>query len=247
MTAWRSTTTTFGACWPGSRARTDASSWKTRLPTHLERLQAKAKQKKWRIKYNHPGTKSDILFQRDYLHIHRKKSSAAGTPEFCKDASEMSCDELGCETAKLVQRDRLDKLEPSERYTPEVFIGRMGSGNTVMKSGEDRDRIAREHGLIAFEMEGVGVWDELPCIVVKGISDYAYSHKNKQWQNFAAATAAAVARGILEKYSLPDNLVRAAATAAAQTGGDQGECSPELKHTDIRVVAPALTRCYSTS
>ncbi|KAL6407295.1 zinc finger protein [Ilyonectria robusta] len=69
-----------------------------------------------------------------------------------------------------------------------------------MKSGKDRDRIAAAHNLTAFEMEGAGVWEEVPCIVVKGVCDYADSHKNKKWQDFAAATAASVARAILERY-----------------------------------------------
>ncbi|KAH7302954.1 hypothetical protein B0I35DRAFT_365815 [Stachybotrys elegans] len=73
-----------------------------------------------------------------------------------------------------------------------------------MKSGEDRDRIAAEHDLIAFEMEGAGAWDEVPCIVVKGICDYADSHKNKAWQDFAAATAASVAKAILARYAVYD-------------------------------------------
>ncbi|PTD01267.1 hypothetical protein FCULG_00012945 [Fusarium culmorum] len=47
-------------------------------------------------------------------------------------------------------------------------------------------------------------WDEVPCIVVKGICDYADSHKNKAWQDFAAATAAAVARAILGQYAADD-------------------------------------------
>jgi nucleoside phosphorylase len=49
-------------------------------------------------------------------------------------------------------------------------------------------------------MEGNGVWDEVPCIVVKGVCDYADSHKNKEWQNFAAATAASASKAILERY-----------------------------------------------
>lgn len=58
-------------------------------------------------------------------------------------------------------------------------MGPIGSGDIVLKSGEDRDRIAKLHSILAFEMEGAGVWDELPYIVVKGVSDYADSHKNK--------------------------------------------------------------------
>lgn len=63
-----------------------------------------------------------------------------------------------------------------------------------MKSIEHRDKIARQHGITAFEMEGAGVWEQrLPCIIVNGVCDYADSYKDKAWQRFAAATAASVA------------------------------------------------------
>ncbi|KAH7109696.1 hypothetical protein EDB81DRAFT_588229, partial [Dactylonectria macrodidyma] len=55
-----------------------------------------------------------------------------------------------------------------------------------IKSVEDRDRVAKE-GVLAFEMEGDGVWDEIPCLVIKGVCDYADSYKHKRWQDFAAA------------------------------------------------------------
>jgi nucleoside phosphorylase len=70
-----------------------------------------------------------------------------------------------------------------------------------MKSGQDRDKIAKRQGVIAFEMEGAGVWDEVPCIVVKGVCDYADSHKNKIWQDFAAATAASATKALLDSIS----------------------------------------------
>ncbi|KAH7343110.1 P-loop containing nucleoside triphosphate hydrolase protein [Pyrenochaeta sp. MPI-SDFR-AT-0127] len=36
-----------------------------------------------------------------------------------------------------------------------------------------------------------------PCLVIRGICDYADSHKNKQWQAYAAGTAAAYAKEVL--------------------------------------------------
>jgi hypothetical protein len=101
-------------------------------------------------------------------------------------------------------RERSEDLIEGGNFSPEIFIGRIGSGNTVMKSGEGRDRIAARHDLIAFEMEGAGAWDEVPCVVAKGICDYADSHKNKAWQDFAAATAASVAKAILGRYAVHD-------------------------------------------
>jgi len=85
---------------------------------------------------------------------------------------------------------------------PQVFMGRVACGNTVMKSGKHRDAVAKEHDVIAFEMEGAGAWKEVPCVVVKGTCDYADSHKNKEWQGFAAANAASVAAAILERYEV---------------------------------------------
>lgn len=53
-------------------------------------------------------------------------------------------------------------------------------------------------------MEAGGVWEDLPCIVVKGVCDYADSHQNKVWQNFAAATAAAGMEALLERLPQTD-------------------------------------------
>jgi nucleoside phosphorylase len=105
------------------------------------------------------------------------------------------------EKKRQLQCDRQSKAAEA----PSAFIGRIGSGDTVFKSGEDRDRIAQDHNILAFEMEGAGAWDQIPCIVVKGVCDYADSHKNKDWQDFAAATAASVAKAQLERYPRTDN------------------------------------------
>ena len=71
-----------------------------------------------------------------------------------------------------------------------------------MKSGEDRDEIAAKEEVIAFEMEGAGVWDHFPCLVIKGVCDYADSHKSKKWQNYAAAAAAACMKAFLEYWTV---------------------------------------------
>ncbi|KAF4444921.1 kinesin light chain, partial [Fusarium austroafricanum] len=177
---------------------------------HLKHLQEAAreasKKKRRQANYQYPGTKEDKLYPATYAHRHRKWCSVcADDPDaFCESASRASCAEAGCDSAHLTVRERLEEVVPGGDFRPEVFIGRIGSGNTVMKSGGDRDQIAAQHSLIAFEMEGAGAWDEVPCIVVKGICDYADSHKNKVWQDFAAATAAAVAKAILRRYAAHD-------------------------------------------
>ncbi|KAJ5777337.1 hypothetical protein N7520_000583 [Penicillium odoratum] len=46
-------------------------------------------------------------------------------------------------------------------------------------------------------MEAAGLMDNFPCLVIRGICDYSDSHKNKQWQDYAAATAAAYGKELL--------------------------------------------------
>jgi hypothetical protein len=78
----------------------------------------------------------------------------------------------------------------------------IASSNQLQISAVKRNRVQREHYVICFEMEAAGVMDEHPCVVVRGIC--ADSHKNKGWQNYAAATAAAYARGLLSKIPAVD-------------------------------------------
>lgn len=46
-------------------------------------------------------------------------------------------------------------------------------------------------------MEAAGLMNSFPCLVIRGICDYADSHKNDRWQRYAASTAAAYAKEIL--------------------------------------------------
>ncbi len=40
--------------------------------------------------------------------------------------------------------------------------------------------------------------DNVQCLPIRGICNYSDSHKTKEWQDYAAATAAAYARELLE-------------------------------------------------
>ncbi|KAJ5675531.1 Pfs NACHT and ankyrin domain protein [Penicillium macrosclerotiorum] len=105
--------------------------------------------------------------------------------------SAASCDE--CDHSKLVPR--------SERESDDIVIhyGPIASGNQVMRHGVARDNVGRELNVVCFEMETVGLMNNLPCLLIKGISDYSDSHRNQEWQRYAAATAAAYARELLEE------------------------------------------------
>ncbi|TQN67169.1 Vegetative incompatibility protein HET-E-1, partial [Colletotrichum shisoi] len=105
-------------------------------------------------------------------------------------ASGDTCDD--CDMTKVVER------EPRpEAHMPKIHYGIIASGNQVMKHAQTRDRLAKDLGLVCFEMEAAGLMDNFPCLVVRGICDYSDSHKAKRWQRYAAATAAAYAKELL--------------------------------------------------
>lgn len=121
--------------------------------------------------FTYPGPQQDILFRADYPH----------------PSSTISCDE--CDHDMQIFR--------RERTGPRVFYGLIASANQVMKDSITRDWLAREHNIACFEMEAAGLMDNFPCLVIRGICDYSDSHKHKQWQGYAALTAAAYAKCVL--------------------------------------------------
>ncbi|KAH0555750.1 hypothetical protein GP486_006307, partial [Trichoglossum hirsutum] len=83
-----------------------------------------------------------------------------------------------------------------------VHYGTIASGNQVMRDATERDRVSSElGGVLCFEMEAAGLMNSFPCLVIRGICDYADSHKNKRWQAYAAGAAAAYAKEVL--YAVP--------------------------------------------
>ena len=80
---------------------------------------------------------------------------------------------------------------------PAVFYGPIASGNSVIKNSRIRDGIARPLGILCFEMEAAGLMDILPCLIVRGISDYCDARKSKQFQPYSALSAAAYAKELL--------------------------------------------------
>src|SRR5467141_146475 len=117
-----------------------------------------------------------------------------------------------CNISRLVTRPIRDKHDPVIHY------GLIASGNKVIKHGGTRDKLGQELGILCFEMEAAGLMDNFPCLVVRGICDYADSHKNKQWQGYAAATAAAYAKELLSV--IHPNQVEETPTAVSVTASD---------------------------
>ncbi|THZ41103.1 purine and uridine phosphorylase [Aureobasidium pullulans] len=124
-----------------------------------------------------PRPNDDILFEAAYAHPDGARSCA------------------GCEVQR--KKDRPDRRD----LVPLVHYGAIASGNGVVKDALFADDVRRKHGILCFEMEAAGL-DNFPCLVIRGISDYADMHKSDDWHAYAASTAAAYAKELLKVVPL---------------------------------------------
>jgi len=76
-----------------------------------------------------------------------------------------------------------------------------------MRDALVRDTLAAEKDVLCFEIEAAGLMNQFPCLVIRGVCDYSDSHKNKEWQGYAAMAAAAYTKDLL--YRIPPNKVEA--------------------------------------
>ncbi|RYP48626.1 hypothetical protein DL768_005517 [Monosporascus sp. mg162] len=95
-------------------------------------------------------------------------------------------------TERLVERER--RLD-SKRT--QVWYGPIGSGEKLMKNARKRNELRDKYNIIGLEMEAAGTMNRIPVGVIRGVCDYGDEHKNKEWQPYAAAMAAAYAKAVL--------------------------------------------------
>jgi nucleoside phosphorylase len=95
--------------------------------------------------------------------------------------------------------DALIVREPrNARRAVNVFYGTIASGNSILRDGIARDLYHKGgHHVLCFETESAGLMNDFPCMVIRGISNYADSHKNDEWNYYASAAAAAYAKELL--------------------------------------------------
>lgn len=175
--------------------------------------QLKLVQDKYPDKYKSPQRSEDRLFLPRYRHKHQlpgvchicRECTTASEP-VCNSSLISTCQDLGCDEAQVVPRRRLVDSRIQESLV--VHWSTFASADTVLKSAQDRDQIAEGHGVVGFEMEATGACEVFPCIVIKGACDYADSHKNKNWQKYAAITAACVMKTLLQWYPRTDRRIK---------------------------------------
>ncbi|KAF2721892.1 purine and uridine phosphorylase [Polychaeton citri CBS 116435] len=98
--------------------------------------------------------------------------------------------------------DRPGRIVREARLSPDIHYGIIASSNTLEKSAEHRDdmlaRLKAENiEPMCLEMEAAGLMNGFPCLIIRGVCDYADEHKNDDWQKYAAVTAAAFAKELL--------------------------------------------------
>ncbi|KAL2835372.1 putative wd40 protein [Aspergillus pseudoustus] len=134
--------------------------------------------KRLKRKYAQPPLETDRLFESYFAHPN----------------PEASCGDF-CDSSKLIRRP----TRTDEEDDPAVHYGLIASGNRVIKDATFRDKLAAEQDVLCFEMEAAGLMNHFPCLVIRGVCDYADSHKSKEWQGWAAMAAAAYARDLLRQ------------------------------------------------
>jgi nucleoside phosphorylase len=146
--------------------------------------------------------RANHLRRRNNLPEHVSKLS--NIPEFARASAgpdmlfEATYDHVGGQTCKMCSADQRVARQPRESEDVVIHYGTIASGNQVMRDGATRDTVSAElGGVLCFEMEAAGLMNSFPCLVIRGICDYADSHKNKKWQAYAAGTAAACAKEVL--------------------------------------------------
>ena len=138
-----------------------------------------AKNRRLRAKYQYPGHTADRLHISSCVHPVNDNRP---------------CEEVcGSHDGDIIERAPRTDVEDD----PAIHYGLIASANSLMKDAKARDALAMDRGVLCFEMEAAGLMNQFPFLVIRGICDYADSHKNKQWQGYAAMTAAAYAKQLL--------------------------------------------------
>ncbi|KAH6889275.1 Pfs, NB-ARC and ankyrin domain protein [Thelonectria olida] len=128
-----------------------------------------------------PHSSSDKLYRSNFVHPSNNK---------------LNCNEVcGDDPSRLRLRSERTRAQDN----PVVHYGLIASANQLMKDAQVRDQLVTEKDILCFEMEAAGLMNNFPCLVIRGICDYSDSHKNKDWQGYAAMAAAAFAKDLLSR------------------------------------------------
>ncbi|PNP53200.1 hypothetical protein THARTR1_06410 [Trichoderma harzianum] len=174
-----------------------------------------------RKKYQQPDPSSDRLHK---SHI-------------CHPTNEWSCvTSCGNTPSSIIFRPKRGEYEDD----PMIHYGLVASANQLMGDAVLRDKLVTEKDVKCFETEAAGLMNHFPCLVIRGICDYSDSHKNEEWQGYAAMVAAMYTKDLL--YQIAPNTVEAEKKISDLLSGQSGALQTVLlaytdPMTDYRDIA----------
>lgn len=150
-------------------------------------------------KFQRDKAGADIFFEETYNH-----------------EGQHTCDKCRGDKQEIRQ-PRASKEEVVTHY------GTIASGNQVVKNAVQRDEIRADFGsILCFDREVAGLTNSFPCLVIRGIWNYADSHANTRWHAYAAGTASACAKEVLSV--IPPTNVATLRTLEEVIGETNGQC-----------------------
>lgn len=141
-----------------------------------------------RKEFSRPPAERDRLFRPEFDHF-----SLCGHTKHCQAGSEYL----------IVRQERGDDNESVVHY------GSIATARLFVRDARFRDEMASDLGVICFARDApgfgdrddlpfAGPLDDLPFVVIRGICDYADSHRNNEkWEGYAAMAAAVYAKNLL--------------------------------------------------
>ncbi|KAL5088802.1 hypothetical protein Trisim1_006217 [Trichoderma cf. simile WF8] len=167
-----------------------------------------------RKKYQQPDPSSDRLYHSYIYHPTNEERNCA-----------MSC---GNTLSSLILRPERGEYEDD----PMIHYGLVASANQLMEDAVLRDKLATEKDVKCFETEAAGLMNHFPCLVIRGISDYSDSHKNEEWQGYAAMVAAVYTKDLLYKIA-PNRVEDEKKIGDLLSGQSEALQSVPLAYTDF--------------
>ncbi|KAJ6153608.1 purine and uridine phosphorylase [Penicillium chermesinum] len=155
--------------------------------------------------YNHEGCPLGNMVNQVLANRPRMRRRY-GRPDPVTDRLHKSDTQHPQEIEKSTSLDMADQntsslVSPPERTgdndKPSIHFGTIASSRDIIKSTTVRDKLASERGILCIETEHTEVPHYTPCLSIRGICDYADSHKTKDWQGYAAMVACAYAKEAL--------------------------------------------------
>ncbi|KAF4554121.1 Hypothetical protein D9617_5g069970 [Elsinoe fawcettii] len=135
------------------------------IPEDIEARMATAKVRvSFKRTLEKPDVSTDRLFKPGILH------DEAGICPHC----------AGEDESALIRREPRNSADDED--DPAIHTGPITSGNTSLEAANVQDQIAKDDGVLCFEMEASRLMNWFPCLVILVICDYCVIHKNKGWQ-----------------------------------------------------------------